>query len=323
MIKILPLLFTLFLSSTFVISCAQEKEKKEIKKEIRVEQENGQTTVTVTETENGKVTEKIFTGEEAEQYLDKHNDSKGNSFYFSGDDEDGQHVVIVKEIDGDGDSDHNVWFSDGDDMHVEMVMAENELAGELEKLLDEMDNLKKEEIKLRLEEMMKESNEIEKEMVIKMESIHEHNGDVKVNVEENDGVITIEKTINGKTTVEIIDIDEKHKSGKNVYIIKTSGDDDEEVVFTEGSAAGHSDNMNLNVYPNPNEGSFTIEMDLQSNKKAKVNVVDSEGNEVYNKVVQGEGKHKLDVKLKSSKKGMFIVTVEQGNEIMKLKTMIK
>ncbi|RLD22342.1 MAG: hypothetical protein DRI54_08460, partial [Bacteroidetes bacterium] len=79
--KILPLVITLFLSGAFLISCAQDKEKKEVKKEIQVEKENGNTTVTITETKDGTVTKKVLTGEEAEQFLDEQHGSGHNEFY--------------------------------------------------------------------------------------------------------------------------------------------------------------------------------------------------------------------------------------------------
>ncbi len=51
------------------VSCAQDKTVNEIKKEIRVENENGQKTVEITTTENGKVTKEVYTGEDADKKL--------------------------------------------------------------------------------------------------------------------------------------------------------------------------------------------------------------------------------------------------------------
>ena len=320
--KILPLVITLFLSGAFLISCAQDKEKKRVKKEIQIEKENGNTTVTITETKDGKVTKEVLTGEEAEQFMDDQHGSGHHEYYFSSDeDEDGDHMVIVKEFDEDGEGEQMIWVSeDGDDMHFNMGMSTEEIAEEIKELQEEIEKLNKEEISERLEEILKNHEELEREMVIKMEAIHENMENVNVNVEEVDGVITIEKTVNGKTTVKTIHIDEDGGSGKNVYIIKSSVDDDED---GEKSLSGHTSNMNLNVYPNPNGGSFTIELDLKSDKEATVKVIDSKGSEVYNKVVKGGQEHKLNVKVKNAESGMYIVTVKQGNEIMKLKTMIE
>lgn len=320
--KILPLLITLFFSGAFLISCAQDKEKKEVKKEIQIEKNDGNTTVTITETKDGVVTKKVLTGEEAEQFIDEQHESGHNEYYFSSDEDgDGEHMVIIKEIDGDGEGEHMVWVSEnGDDMHFKMGMSTGEIAEEIKELQEEIEKLNKEEISERLEEILKNHEELEREMEIKMETIHENMGNVSVNVEEVDGVITIEKTVDGKTTVKTIELNEGGGSGKNVYIIKTSDDDDED---GEKTLTGHTSNMNLNVYPNPNGGSFTIELDLKSDKEATVKVIDSKGSEVYNKVVKGAQEHKLNVKVKNAESGMYIVTVKQGNEIMKLKTMIK
>jgi hypothetical protein len=66
------------LLATFVVcmlsgtSFAQEEVKKEmrsIKKEVRIEEENGVQTVTITTDENGVKTEEVFTGEEAEKKM--------------------------------------------------------------------------------------------------------------------------------------------------------------------------------------------------------------------------------------------------------------
>ena len=327
--KILPLVITLFLSGAFLISCAQDKEKKGVKKEIQIEKEDGNTTVTITETKDGMVTKKILTGEEAEQFIDEHHESRHHGsghheYYFSSDEnEDGNHVVIIKEFDGEGDGEHMVWVSDnGDDVHFNMGISTEEIAKEIEELQEEIEKLNKEEISERLEEILKNHEELERAMEIKMEAIHESLDNVNVKVEEVDGVITIEKTVNGKTTVKTIEFDKDGGSGKNVYIIKSSGDDDENVEIIEKHSSGHTSKMDLNVYPNPNGGSFTIEMDLKSDEEATVTVVDSKGSEVYNKVVKGGQEHKLNVKVKNAESGMYIVTVRQGNEIIKLKTMI-
>lgn len=319
--KILPLVITLFLSGAFVISCAQDKEKKEAKKEIQIEKEDGDTKVTITETKEGKVSKRILTGEEAEQFIDEHHGSGHNEYYFSNDED---HTVIIKEFDGDGEGEHMVWVSeDGEDMHFNMDINTEEIAREIEELQEELELLNKEEISERIDEILENHEELLEELEIKMESIHKNIGDVKVNVEEEDGVIIIEKTVNGKTTVKTIELDKEGGSGKNVYIIKSSGEDDEDVEIIEKSSSGHTSNMDLNVYPNPNGGSFTIEMDLKSDEEAIVTVVDSKGSEVYNKVIKGAQKHKLNVKVKNAESGMYVVTVKQGNEIMKLKTMIE
>ena len=43
--------------------------KKEIRKEVNLQEENGEKTLTITTTENGKVTEEVYKGEAAEAKL--------------------------------------------------------------------------------------------------------------------------------------------------------------------------------------------------------------------------------------------------------------
>lgn len=57
--------FTLLTVCTF----AQTGSKKEIKKEVNVQVENGEKTVTVTTTENGVATQEVFKGEAAEKKI--------------------------------------------------------------------------------------------------------------------------------------------------------------------------------------------------------------------------------------------------------------
>lgn len=59
-------LFGLFSTGTLL---SQEDAKKSYKKEVRMEDNNGTKTLSVTITENGKVSEEIYTGPEAETKL--------------------------------------------------------------------------------------------------------------------------------------------------------------------------------------------------------------------------------------------------------------
>ena len=52
---------------------AQEEEKQELRKEVRIEENNGVKTMTITTSENGEVSEEVFEGEEAEAKLQEMN----------------------------------------------------------------------------------------------------------------------------------------------------------------------------------------------------------------------------------------------------------
>lgn len=217
--KMLPLVFTLFsllLSGTFLLSSAQGEENKKIKKEIEIEQNNDETTVTITETKNGKTTRKILSGKEAEAYIENEQSDQTYVYHITTDDN-GKSEIVVEEFKTE-DSDHEmIWIEEVDDnIHVSQENTD-ELRKALNKLQDELDELNKKEIAARLEEIVEIQEEMDKIIEVNMIKGGDHN--VKVN--EEDGVITIERTINGTTTTETIDLDEEEGSSKKVMIIKS------------------------------------------------------------------------------------------------------
>lgn len=63
------LLIALLLTTVTVSAQTEEKKTKEIRKEVRVENENGVKTVEILTVENGMETKEVYTGSEADQKL--------------------------------------------------------------------------------------------------------------------------------------------------------------------------------------------------------------------------------------------------------------
>ena len=77
--KTLTLIIALVVCLISGNSMAQEKADVKIKKEVRMEDENGVKTLTITTTSNGTVTEEIYTGAEAEAKLAEMMDGRGET----------------------------------------------------------------------------------------------------------------------------------------------------------------------------------------------------------------------------------------------------
>jgi hypothetical protein len=308
---LLPLFIVAFLMNTAIAQEQSTSASKEIKKSIEVEDVNGEVTVTVTETEGDNVSTSVYTGEEALEYLEDHNSE--DSFNYSNDDD--EKVFIIKS--GDGKSESYSWTSSD-----EMDFDSNEIEKELKTLLKEIDNLNKEEIASQIEEIIELQSAV-KEMEIHIDELNEEidfemEQDMNVNVEEKDGVILITTTKGNNIEVQEISIDKNNKNSKIVVMTVS-----EEKETRDGSdLIGTTDNFDVSVYPNPNKGNFTIDLQLKNDQKTMVKVLDSSGKEVYNKTVSGTKQQKLDVKLKKPSAGMYVVIIEQGDEIIKLKTII-
>lgn len=306
---VLVLILTTSLSNCFAQSDG-EKHKTEI--ELKIEKENGETRVTLIETIGDDVKTTVMTGEEAEEYLEDHHEK--NSFYFNSDDDGSGESVIIMEIDK-GDGHAYTWTSDMD-----------ELENELEALRDELENLNTDEIAERLDEIIVMREELCNIKHINFESLHHEMGElheimdnININVEEVDGKIIITKRIGNTETIEEIDIDAYNKHMQVYVITKSSGDKDDSEVRKHALA----DDLELTVYPTPNDGNFTIELALETDEAATISVIDSSGKEVYQRTVKGINTHKLDIQLKKPSAGMYVVTVEQGNKTVKIKTIIE
>jgi len=305
------LLSMLCVFSIGALDSIQAQNKKTVEKEIQVEETDGNTTITVTEKEGDKVTTKVYTGEEADNFLESREDGKA---IFISDEGEGENVIIMKMSD---DEDENMeWISESD-----MKSEFSKMEKELQELRSEVDKLSKEEIAEKLDEIM-EMQENSKEMHIvkiqkEMDDIAWTEGETEVEVEEVDGVMIITKTVGDTKTVKEIKMDEGNNQ-KQVYVIKTSGDKDE--MIHEMKVKGASDDLKVSVEPGVDKGSFTINLDLKTDETANVKVMDSSGKEVYSRAVQGIEKHQLDVKIKKPRSGSYVIEVVQGNKKVKLKT---
>lgn len=297
-------------------SSGAQEQKSSITKNIEVEDVNGEVTVTVSESNGSEETITVYTGEEAAEYLE--NNSNGNSFYISeGDDE----KVIVVEMEGDDGHDH-LWLGE-DDFNIDISM--DELSSQLEALKEELDQLSKTEIESRITEMLQLQEEMKhvkvialKEMnaEIDIDEIMNELGDIDVQVEEVDGNMIITRTEGGKTKVEEIKIDTDNNNRK--IIVKSTANS-----TNKRNSSASSSAFDVNVYPNPNKGTFTIDLNLNNEEAASVKVLDASGKVVFKKNVKGKESHSLKVDLKKPSAGVYVVIVEQQNELIKLKTIIE
>jgi subtilisin-like proprotein convertase family protein len=71
---------------------------------------------------------------------------------------------------------------------------------------------------------------------------------------------------------------------------------------------------NFSIYPNPNNGQFTVNFDSNSGSDIKIVVVDMQGREVFKKSYQNTGVFNQNVELGSVQAGVYLVNVQDGNK---------
>lgn len=70
---------------------------------------------------------------------------------------------------------------------------------------------------------------------------------------------------------------------------------------------------NLNIYPNPNNGEFSIEFDSFANDALVLNVYDIRGRIVYTKTLANEGRVAENIRLNNVQSGLYMVQISNGS----------
>ncbi len=83
-------------------------------------------------------------------------------------------------------------------------------------------------------------------------------------------------------------------------------------------------NEPISVYPNPNNGTFTIAFNQKNVVKTSIRVVDTQGKVVFKeKLGAFSGAYKKELDLKKHGAGVFVVTVQQGDETSSRKVIVE
>ncbi|PKL87933.1 MAG: hypothetical protein CVV23_12695 [Ignavibacteriae bacterium HGW-Ignavibacteriae-2] len=189
-----------------------DEDSGRIKKEVKVEEENGKKKVTITTTENGEKKTESFSGAEAEQKLKEINEEK--DFNFT--DKDGKKFIIkkkhgknIKWIDEDDDV---IFFHDSDD-------AKKEIEVKVEKTDDGLKVIVKNEVDGKVNVKVFEGEEAEEFL----EGEDECNV-FKINIDNDDPHHLMFKTktsgkhMNADSIFEWVDKDDKLKTTKKINV---------------------------------------------------------------------------------------------------------
>ena len=66
------------------------------------------------------------------------------------------------------------------------------------------------------------------------------------------------------------------------------------------------------MYPNPNQGSFTVQFDSSSTNTIDIRIHDLRGRCVFEKQYSNDGLFNEDIKLNSVQSGIYLVTIKEG-----------
>lgn len=69
---------------------------------------------------------------------------------------------------------------------------------------------------------------------------------------------------------------------------------------------------NLSLYPNPNKGNFTIELNSDSSNEIKVSVADMRGRQIFNRSFAVNGTFNQSINLENAQSGVYLVSITDG-----------
>ena len=79
----------------------------------------------------------------------------------------------------------------------------------------------------------------------------------------------------------------------------------------------------INIYPNPNSGSFTINLMLNSTDEGSIEIINSLGQVVTTSSEKISGNYQKEINLSNHSTGIYCVVVKAGNDVWKEKVIIK
>lgn len=261
------------------------------KKNIEVNDENGVKTVTITHEKDGKNFVKVLTGEEADAFLENH--KKGNAMHRAMRANANEFEDINVTIDpADGNKTVTITRKNGDDEMIKVLTGED------------------------ADQFLAHHKA--------MRHLHKNMGEGE-NEDSDDNVFIMElemddKKCDGKRVwISHSECNQKNSFKKNV-IIEDIGD------YKSATGSNKSKTLlinDLNFYPNPNNGLFTINFTPENSKTTDIIVKDLTGKEIYSGQVSGTNPVSETIDITDQSSGVYILTLQQGNKSMSKKLLVE
>lgn len=292
------------------ITMAQTSEKTErnIQKKIEIIEENGMKTVKVEITENGNTTTEIYSGDAADEFLKKeHGSHFGNK----------QDHIIHMDFDMDT-LNHSFEFKIGDENFSFSQFGLDSMMKTFDFNFD-FNGEMNEEMKKMMEELKNQSFDLK--------NFHWNDSLMNSFGKNNQMIIIDDAELDEKTKDELkkmgIDIDTEMKDGKKV----TSKVIVARMVLIEDMEPEKKtkvlDDVNIGFYPNPGNGDFTLEFNIEEEKdEAVISIHDMTGKIVYTETVKGKGNYKKQINL-DEPSGIYILKIQQGKKAITKKLVIQ
>ncbi|QQS31222.1 MAG: PDZ domain-containing protein [Sphingobacteriales bacterium] len=102
---------------------------------------------------------------------------------------------------------------------------------------------------------------------------------------------------------------------------KIANNSDAKTITNQPEALGIN---NLSLFPNPNQGQFTLSFDAASNQPTSVRISDLSGREIYREDITNiEGNYTKELDISSNSEGIYFLQIVQGDKILVKKLLLQ
>ncbi len=100
----------------------------------------------------------------------------------------------------------------------------------------------------------------------------------------------------------------------NFAVVVSNGEcvDTSECVFVQATGNDERSTFNHRIYPNPSQGTFTLDLKGASGRDWMVQVINADGKSVFEKTIPGGREHRIDLSAEPS--GIFLLRAVSGKE---------
>lgn len=301
-----------------------------------------------------------LTPEEMEK-IKMHQEMKGDHHRIMKIEMDGEHEgnasmghhkeIKIVHVDGEEGKEVKIICEKGEDGNMKVKKIVD--GKEVELSQDELDKMKKHHemmkehhqlMEIEMGEMKDGEPRLEHRKEMKFISIEEEDGKEVKMIHEmgEDGKMKVQKFVDGKevelSPEELEKMKKHHEMGVEHHkmmkmehhkMMMEEGADFTIVLVTENidateAKSGVTNTNDLKIYPNPNEGTFTLNFDQKEKAKTTIRIIDAQGKEVFQEDLGTfSGKYKKEIDLKQFGAGVYLINVQKGDQLTTEKVIVK
>lgn len=299
------LLFAAFAAFGFTTQAQQDKKPMLETKSVEIEKSNGETTVTVTTRKNDQVTKEIYTGADAEKWIEENDPEYAKT---SASRSVGANSNSNSSKNSTTDVTVTISKPDVEEIKKEIIVIQKEMSEEFEKVAQKI-------------------SEINVDSVLKDFGIEVYNTDdsyhfeMKTKGDDKKSVIVMKSVTKDEEEEVNVDVEVEIDNGqtkKQVTVTKRA------YMLEDNSELSSNLKLDdLSIYPNPSDGVLKVDFVSKSTDNITMEFSNAQGDLVSVMETSGKGAKNMVVDLNDLPAGVYYLTIKQSGKALHKKLIVQ